>query len=183
MGRYVETFLRVLAEYGLCDRRPELAQYRMMAEMGRLSEGQAKVLLHQFQGAIDDLEDFPVHLHRPPTAEQLHAEGKADIEFLTLVESEEELRYGIRLFDRPRHVISIGSTGSGKTTSIRAMILKVHEHNQRLGEPEPVIEAAEAGGPKVAEPPKADAPPKPSLMTFLRRCFHALTRETGDREV
>ena len=131
MEGYVAMLLRVFREYRLTDRYPQLAQYEMLAEMGRLSESMAKAILSQLEPIIDDLYDYPVHLHRPPTGEQLHANGKADIEFLTLQEGEEEVRYGIKLLDRPRFLVAAGATGSGKTTALRNIAIRVDELNAK----------------------------------------------------
>ena len=129
---YVAMLLEVMQAYALCDRHPDLAQYEMMAQLGQLSQNMAKVILYQLQDVIQESEDFPNFLHRPPSEEQINEEGKPDIEIGNLIEGE-QLRFGLRILDRPRHVICAGSTGSGKTTSIRKIILAIHELN-KLGE-------------------------------------------------
>ena len=131
MVSYVAMLLRAIREYRLVDRYPELAQYEMLADMGRLSERMARAILSQLQDIIEHCRDFPSFLHRAPAEEQLMAGGPADIEFLTLAEGNEKLRYGIKLLDRVRHVLVAGATGSGKTTVIRNIIFGVHEHNLR----------------------------------------------------
>ena len=132
MPDYVKMLLAIIAHFALSDRYPQLATYQLMAQMGTLSQDMAKGLLFSLQGAVDQLADFPCFLHRPPTAEQLYANGPADLEFLTLVESGEGLRYGLKLLDRPRHVIVVGATGAGKTTVIRNIILKIDAHNRQV---------------------------------------------------
>ena len=115
----------------LLDRHPELLPLKMQAELGRMSEAMAKIVLFQVQELIERYRDFPCYLSRPPTGSQLMANGPADIEFLTLAESDEDLRYGISLCDHPRFLIAIGAAGSGKTNALRAIVTKVHEHNQQ----------------------------------------------------
>jgi len=135
MAGYVVQFLRLVGEHPyLIDRCPELAQYVAMAQYGRMSEGMAKSMLFQLEEAIDLSTDYPCFLHRAPREDQLLANGKPEIEFLTLQEGEGELRCGIRLADRPRHMLVAGSTGSGKTTALRNVITRVHEMNSREGD-------------------------------------------------
>jgi len=132
MGRYVRMFLALLREHPyLLNRHTELAQYVLLARSGRMSETMAKGLVFQLEMMIDHDRDHPCYLHRPPLEAQLASDGPADIEFFTLVESEEGLRYGLRLLDRPRHLLIAGTTGSGKTTALRSIIFKIHEMNQR----------------------------------------------------
>ena len=130
MTNYVATLLKVLDGYGLCDRRPELVQYILLAQCGQLSQDMAKALLFQVQEIAEELEDFPCLLHRAPTADQLFSEGPPDFEFFSLVEGEDNLRYGLRLTDRVRHALIAGSTGSGKTTAIRNIIFKIDALNK-----------------------------------------------------
>jgi hypothetical protein len=69
-------------------------------------------------------------LHRPPTAEQLYANGPPDIEIGTLVDAP-DVRFGIRYLDRPRAILIAGSAGSGKTNLCLNIIEKTHELGQR----------------------------------------------------
>ena len=89
MPDHVRTLLAVIERYALCDRYPEIVSYRMLAEMGKLSQSAATQLLFQLQDVIDELEDFPNPLHRPPNEDQLYADGKPDIEVGTLIEGDE----------------------------------------------------------------------------------------------
>jgi len=130
MDRSVAQLLAVLQTYGLADRDPQLAQYQMLAESGMLSPGMAKCILIDLQERVEKQKDFPTPLHRPPTREQLYADGRPDVEVGNLVESE-QLRFGIRLRDRPRHILAAGATGSGKTTLLRALICGIEALNEQ----------------------------------------------------
>ena len=44
--------------------------------------------------------------------------------------------FGLRILDRPRHVLIAGSTGSGKTTAIRLIIRGIDRLNQELADQE-----------------------------------------------
>ena len=129
-GGYVSKLLRVLNEYQLCDHYPQLAQYRMLAEMGHLSDSIAKAILIQLQEVIEHYKDFPNRLHRTPTEEQLYVKGRPDVEIGTLTE-DEQLRFGIKLLNRPRQVLAAGATGSGKTTLFRTLIFGVNDLNEK----------------------------------------------------
>ena len=128
MNDHVSILLRVLAEYSLCDRFPELATYEMLAQIGQLSQSTARAVLLQIQDVIEYYEDFPCCLHRPPTEEQLYTQGRPDICIGHLVEGT-QLPYGIKFSDRPRHVLAAGATGSGKTTLFRVIMLAVEALN------------------------------------------------------
>lgn len=134
MSDYVSILLGVLAEYNLCDRHPELATYQMLAQVGQLSQSTARAVLMQIQDVLEHYKDFPCHLHRPPTEDQLYVQGKPDIEVGTLVEGD-QLRYGLRFLDRPRHVLAVGATGGGKTTLFRRMMIAVEALNDEREQP------------------------------------------------
>jgi hypothetical protein len=129
MGSYAAQLYKIIVGYGL-DRHEQFAQLKAMLERRQISEGVARAYLHGIQPYVDEAIDFPNLLHRPPTAEQLYSQGHPESEFLTLVDSEQQLRYGIRL-RKPRHTIIIGSTGSAKTCGGRRHIFNVHEYSQR----------------------------------------------------
>jgi len=130
MPNYISMLLNLFEEYSLCDRHPELATYQMLAQMGQLSQNVARGILIQIQDLVEHYKDFPCHLHRSPTREQLYADGMPDVEVGTLAE-DEQLRYGIKCLDRPRHILAAGATGSGKTTLFRTLILAVESLNEK----------------------------------------------------
>jgi len=123
---YIQTLLTVFANYDLIRQYPELIPYQQLAATGKLSEGMAKAILVQLQPVIDNAIDFPNFLHRDPTEQQLYAKGKYDVEVGHLV-GDPKIRIGLRLLDKPHHVLAIGATGSGKSTLIRRIIIGVEE--------------------------------------------------------
>lgn len=127
MPNYVSMLLHELAEYGLCDRHPELATYVMLAQLGQLSQSTAKAVLIHIQELIEHYKDFPCRLHRPPTEEQLYVHGKPDIRVAKLVEGE-QLPYYLKV-KKPLHLLATGATGGGKTTLFRGMMLAVEDLN------------------------------------------------------
>ena len=132
MPNYISMLLRYFEEYSLCDRHPELATYQMLAQMGQLSQGAARGILIQIQDLIEHYKDFPYLLHRAPTFDQLYADGEPDVE-VGVLDEDEQLRFGIKFLDRPRHVLVAGTTGSGKTTLFRTLILSVNKLNEQQG--------------------------------------------------
>jgi len=146
MGKHAALLAKVIDEHGLADRDARIMQVRCLLEQGKLSEGLARAYLYSLEDRIEHDRDFPVRLHRPPTAEQLYANGKADIEFLTLMESEAGDRYGSRFLDRPRHHILAGATGSGKTNALRKLIIETATLRGVSGKPISIVIFDRKGG-------------------------------------
>lgn len=119
MGPHASQLLRRIREFRLDDRIPSAAQLRARIEHGRLQEWQAQRYMPWVDALVQEFIDHPNLLHRPPTAEEFHADAQPDIEFASLCEA--DVRCGIRLLDGPRHVIAAGHTGSGKTTAMRGI--------------------------------------------------------------
>ena len=67
--------------------------------------------MYQVQEIIRYMEDYPNFLHRPPTAEQLYAEGKPDIEVGTLIEGD-GLRFGLKLKGSIPHLLAAGASNN-----------------------------------------------------------------------
>ncbi|HML74403.1 MAG TPA: DUF87 domain-containing protein [Anaerohalosphaeraceae bacterium] len=130
-SNYVQILLHVINRYNLTVQYPELAVYQVQATSGKLSEGMAKAILVQLQSIIDHAIDFPNYLHRDPTEQQLYAKGKYDIEIGSLV-NDPLIRIGLRYQDKPRHVLSVGATGAGKSTLIRRIIIEVEKANNHI---------------------------------------------------
>jgi len=128
-GYYVNQLLQLIEDYGLEDRYPDrIGPIVLMAQHGMLSESMARAYLIEVQERADELDDHPNFLHRPPTEEQLYAEGRPDIEVGNVAEGEMP-RCGLRIRTRTPHVLCAGATGTGKTTLARAIIHQVEVLN------------------------------------------------------
>jgi len=125
----VTTFLRVLHEYALCDRYPELAQYEAMAQMGRLSEGMAKALLSQLEPLIVQQERRPNLLNRAPDNDELHPDGPPDLVLGRLAEGH-DVPLGLSLQGNMNTLI-LGRSGVGKTTCLKALLKGILERNAK----------------------------------------------------
>lgn len=100
---------------------PELSDTRFQLEQGMIDEHLARDLLLLYDPMIQQAIDHPNFLRRPPTVEELYADGPPDIEVGALVHAE-SVRFGIRLRDRPRNILVSGNAGSGKTTLISNIV-------------------------------------------------------------
>lgn len=125
-GQYINALLRAIAEYRLDDRYPELAQIVQMAEHGMLSDNLARGYLQKIQPLIEQLERS--HNCLPRVAEQDEL-PEFDFTLAELIENP-EVRIGIRLLDRPRHITAAGATGTGKSNLLRALIYGVDQLNR-----------------------------------------------------
>jgi hypothetical protein len=125
---YRSVLEQIIVRHGLDEKRPYWASVQRLIERRKLSHATCKALLTAAERAVQELEDYPDHLHRTPTAEQLYAGGEPQVRLGTLL-SDESLVVGIR-FDRPLHIVVAGTTGFGKTTIIRAMLKAIHEFNR-----------------------------------------------------
>jgi len=126
---YVAQLLAVIRQYGLA-RFARVKHILFLAEHGKLSETMAKaVLLTTLKPLIEAQELCPNLLPRPPLQEEL---GTYDLEFGELIESP-GVRVGLRLLDRPRHLLISGATGSGKSVLLRSIINALDALNRRLG--------------------------------------------------
>lgn len=119
---HVTRLIQIIDHYGL-DRDDDVAQYRLMAEAGMLGDDLAQGLLAQLEPRIEQAIDHPLHLHRPPTEEDLYAEGRPQLELGHLLEA--PLRFGINLTGC--HTVIAATTGAGKTTCIRRIIQAIEE--------------------------------------------------------
>ena len=67
MRSHVALLLRLIARYRLDDRYPAVAQLRILAEMGKLSETQAGAYLRWLEPLIKEVEAQRNYLARSPT--------------------------------------------------------------------------------------------------------------------
>ena len=103
----------------------EAGYIALLARQGEIPNSTAKGCLALLEEDIEKLKDLPLLLHRAPRADQLYEMGKPDIEIGSLKEGD-HLRFGIRLTKgRVPHTLAAGSTGSGKSTLFRGMIIKI----------------------------------------------------------
>ena len=133
MGKAANQLHQLITAYRLDSRSSEFAQLKMAIERGMISEAIAKAYMAGVQQAVDQLDVFPVNLMRVPSREELYAAGKPDVELGHLMEGEDGVRFGLRLLDRPRHVLIAGATGSGKSTALRNIIINVDRIGRREG--------------------------------------------------
>lgn len=118
---HAQQLYQMIQTYRLADRDPRYGQYLQMLERGQITDLMAQALLHQARQFVEHLLDHPNSLHRAASLEQLCERGAPDFEFMTLKEGE-QCRYGIRLKDRPRHMLAAGQSGGGKTTTLRVIV-------------------------------------------------------------
>jgi hypothetical protein len=68
--------------------------------------------------------DHPNLLHRPPTIEELYADGMPELTIGHLIDAP-DVPAGIRLAGRPRSILVVGNQGAGKTTAIRRVCMQL----------------------------------------------------------
>ena len=126
-GRHVQELRRVIDVYGLADRYPdELSHVVFMLQQGMLSDDEAMAYLIMIQDLIEELDRRPNLLPMAAGEDEI---GTFDIELGELIERP-GVRVGIRLLDRPRHVLVSGATGAGKSVLLRSIILRVDQLNR-----------------------------------------------------
>ena len=118
MGPNAKHFLRLVKEYRLDDRDPNIRKRVRMIEMGLLSDSMIKILINRIQPLIEKQKRCFNPLTAAPSKEEL---PDYDFEIGTLIENP-DARIGIRFKSRPHHIIASGETGSGKTNLIRIII-------------------------------------------------------------
>lgn len=126
-GQYVDKLRRVLGAYPLVDRHPEeLEHVVFMLEQGAITDHEAMAYLLMAQDWIDELERRPNLL---PMAPDEHELGAFDIELGELIERP-GVPAGIRLLDKPRHVMISAATGAGKSCLIKSIIHGINRLNR-----------------------------------------------------
>lgn len=124
MGKYVEELDRLLRQSAHVDRFPQVAAMLVALKTNRISEGTAAAWLPVVIRFLQEADTSPNVLVPLPDPSILNADGGPDAELGVLLDSEEGTRFGVRFLDRPRHILIAGSTGAGKTTGVRQVILR-----------------------------------------------------------
>ena len=119
MNREASELYRLIKRYRLDWRHPkELKFVLKRLERGRLQPWQAQRWIRKIQPWIKEQEKCFNPFPPAPDQEEL---GQFDIEIGELVENP-GVRVGVRLLDRPRHVLVAGSTGAGKSNILRILV-------------------------------------------------------------
>lgn len=135
-GNQVQRLLQEIHRHRLADRDPDYyGSILAAAEAGMLSDDMAQGLLYQLEPEFERAERIANLLPRPPEDDELPA---YDIELGECVERP-GTRLGIRILDRPRHILSSGATGMGKSTFQRRLIYQIHDHNLTASQPVSMI--------------------------------------------
>jgi len=116
--------LQLITRYNLHERHPDLARVKTLIERGLFPDDLARDYLLRIDQLVQDAIDHPNHLHRPPEADELYPQRHPDIELGSLIDNP-DIRFGLRIKDRPRSVLVTGNSGSGKTTAIRNIVTKI----------------------------------------------------------
>lgn len=127
-----EQLIRAIRESGLAERDPQIAAILHAAEQGRLSESQCLAYLQLLQPRFALQRDRPNFLPGAPEVGRIYPNGAPDIEIGT---AENGVRLGFSLVDRPRHKLLNGTSGSGKTTTIRKIVRTMYEQSKARGQP------------------------------------------------
>jgi DNA helicase HerA-like ATPase len=121
----IRELLELIRVYNLRGR--EMTRAKRLAEHGLLTDATARFYLRKAHEAVKHAKRAPNLLPEPASAEEL---GQFGIELGELQENP-NVRIGIRNDGRSRHIMVSGGTGSGKSNTIRAIIMGVHAANQR----------------------------------------------------
>lgn len=132
MSEIVRRFVYQVERYHLDARHPMLAHACRLARQDLLPDAVARAHLYRLPALIQSQVDKPNLLPRAPTRAELWQDGPPDIELGHLTESP-DVRWGMRLLDRPRHALIAGSTGTGKSTLVRSISRGVYQLCKRLG--------------------------------------------------
>ena len=85
-GTYIRQLWRSIADCNLDARYPDLAHVRLLIEHNLLDDDVARDYLMLIEPYIEHAKDHPHALHRPPTQDELIADGPWDIEIGSLVD-------------------------------------------------------------------------------------------------
>ncbi|MBL1216576.1 MAG: ATP-binding protein [Planctomycetes bacterium] len=127
---HTQQLWQLITQYNLDARHPELARAKRLIELDLLHNDFARDLLLQVDPLVQNAIDHPNVLKRPPEEDEIYPDGPPDLSIGHLVDRP-DVRFGLKIHDRPRSVLISGNSGSGKTTAILAIIRGVDEYNRR----------------------------------------------------
>ncbi len=119
---------RVITDLNLDARHSELADYKLLIEQGLLEDDIAQDIMLQIDPLIRHAQDHPNPLKRPPSQEELYGDESPCLELGSILDAS-EIRFGLRIRDRPRNVLIAGNAGSGKTTTMYNIVEGVRAFN------------------------------------------------------
>ena len=132
---YAAQAVATIHKHGLA-RFPRAKRVLFLAEHHKLSESLAKAaLLTWLKRLVDAQTRCPVLLKAPPEAEEL---GTYHVEIGELVE-QLGVRVGLRVADRPRHLITAGATGAGKSVLLRRLVMALDAYGRKHGCPRSIL--------------------------------------------
>jgi len=132
MDQYSSQLYRLIKQYRLDWRHPkELERVVRRIEKGRLRPERAKRWLNRIRPWVEQQQKCFNPFPPAPDQEML---GHFDIEIGRLKESSDIVHAGLRIMDRPRHVLVSGTTGSGKTNVLRRIIIGLDSINRNAGQ-------------------------------------------------
>jgi hypothetical protein len=108
----------------------------LMAEEAMIDNSFCRVLLPSAKEQADKIAERGIYLEREPDLCELYADGPADIVLGHLKHS--GLPWGPRFLDRPRNMICVGGSGSGRTVLIRNFCVQLDRLNISIPGP-PVL--------------------------------------------
>jgi len=121
-------FIRLVKEFRLDDRDPNIRKKVRMIEMGLLSDSMIKILINRIQPLIERQKLCFNPLPKAPTKEEL---GKFDIEFGELIENP-GVRVGSNETKKVSHSITASVTGGGKSNLLRKKICELSKLKRNL---------------------------------------------------
>lgn len=123
---------QMILQFRLYQRHQYWVEILYMIENNMIDDYRCRdIMIAQAIPTSEFIKDIGLWLWRPPESEELYAEGYPDVQLGNLIEGAEKLRFGIRILDRTRNVLILGSSGSGKTTTLRNICKGIHEHNKK----------------------------------------------------
>ena len=128
MDQKTSQLYRLIKQYHLDWRHPkELERVVRRIEKDRLRPEQVRRWMKRIKPWAETQQRCFNPFPPAPSQKEL---GEFDIEIGTLKERSDVVRVGLRISDRPRHVICCGETGSGKSNLLRRIIFGLDKLNR-----------------------------------------------------